>query len=67
MDRQYEDAGVRAPLADLGDGVDAAAVGQADVHDEHVGSFGGGKGHGVVDRAGLTDHGEVVFGVEDSP
>ena len=41
--------------ADLAAGLDAAAVGQSHVHDDHVGLGAAGFGHGLLDAAGFAD------------
>ena len=61
---EHDEADVRALLAQLADGVESAAVGQADVAHDDVGNHLGSHLHGLTDRRGLRGDAEVRVPVE---
>jgi len=59
-----EDPGV--PRPDLPGGLDTAAVGQADVHDDHVRTVPVGRRDGRPHRLRLSDHHNVLVDLQQS-
>ena len=62
---EEENARLRIVLEDTAAGVEAGAVGQADVEEDDVGADGGGHVDGLGDLAGFANEGDAAFGGEE--
>jgi hypothetical protein len=64
-DRQHDDLRAGSYFLHRAAGLDAAALGHPDVHQDHVGQGFAGLRHRLGPVAGLTDQFDVVLGGED--